>query len=30
VASAWQQYKMPVMVGGGLVVAFLIYSAVKD
>lgn len=30
VGQVWQQYKTPVMIGGGLVVAFLIYSAVKN
>lgn len=30
VGQVWQQYKMPVMIGGALVVGFLIYSAVKD
>lgn len=30
VASAWDQMKIPVMVGGGLVIAFIIYQAVSD
>lgn len=30
VGQVWQQYKMPVMLGGALIVGFLIYSAVKD
>lgn len=30
VGQVWQQYKTPVMIGGALVLAFVIYSAVKN
>lgn len=30
VGQVWEQYKTPVMIVGGLVVAYVIYSAVSD